>query len=303
MRSTFFFKRAMVNFLRNRRNNFSSVINVAVVSFFSVLLLFIVENVLEFVDRLVSENSAAVILRDSATEEDIKKTGNFLSAQRVIEHSRYISPDEAYEELKKAFSLSSAAADIDPVKLLPHLYEIRFFRTVERKDYDRFREELGKIAAFKEMRVNSDLMELSFRIKKYSVYFKGIILLIVCISSFYILSNTIGLNLNNNRRGEIELIELLGGDSLDIKIPYIIEGMVVISIGFFLGVLIAYAGAAAVFPYARKVLDAGIFSYTPVMIDGKDTLLIYAILVMSGLFGVVRFINRFIRGLYEEESL
>ncbi|MCX7958896.1 MAG: hypothetical protein N3B13_07605, partial [Deltaproteobacteria bacterium] len=157
-------------------------------------------------------------------------------------------------------------------------------------------------SAFGEMRVNSDLMELSFKVKKYSVYFKGLILFIVCISSFYILSNTIGLNLNNNRREEIELIELLGGDSLDIKIPYVIEGMVVISIGFVAGTLIACSGAFAVFPYIGKILHSGVFSFRPVMIDSGDMLLIYIILLMSGLFGVIRFINRFIRGLYEENS-
>lgn len=303
MRGTFFLKRALINFVRNKYNNFSSIINVAVVSFFSVLLLFIIENMIEFIDGLISENSAAIILKDSATEEDIKNMSDLLSEQKGINGYRYLSPYDAYEEVKRVFLLSSDTVELEPSQVFPHLFELRFSRTIGREDYYQFQEKLKKNVAFKEIRINSDLMELSFKIKKYSIYFKGVIFFIVCISSFYILSNTIGLNLNNNRREEIELIELLGGNYLDIKVPYIVEGMIVITLGFVCGILIAYIGALVIFPYIGKIFNTKLFSFKPIMIELSDAALVYFILVISGLMGVIRFINRFINELYEEVRL
>lgn len=303
MRSTFFFKRAYVNFLRNRFNNFSSIINVAVISFFSVLLLFIIENAVEFIEKLVSENSAAIILRDSVSQEDIDNIERLIKNEDGIEHYRYISPASAYNELKKVFSLSTESYDIEPEKVLPHLFEIKFKRSLSKMAYEKFISKIKNDNAFKEIRINSDLMELSFKVRKYSVYFKGIIFLIVCISSFYILSNTIGLNLNNNRREEIELVELLGGDYLDIRIPYILEGILVVTLGFLFGLSIAIGGAWVLFPLIDKVLYSGIFTFKPVMLQPDDIIIIFFILIFSGLFGVIRFVNMFIKGLYEDNTL
>ncbi|MCX7944976.1 MAG: permease-like cell division protein FtsX [Deltaproteobacteria bacterium] len=300
MRISFFLKRAVLNFLRNKYNNFSSIVNVAVVSFFSILILFVIENAIEFVDRLVSENSAVIVLKDSATLEDIKGVEEIVSKQKGIERYRYISPTHAYEELKNAFGLSAEVADLKPERLLPPLFELKFSRYMEREDFERLKMQLSQNIAFQEMRVNLDLIILSFKFKEYSIYFKGIIIFIVCISSFYILSNTIGLNLNNNRREEIELIELLGGDSLDIKIPYIVEGIIVVSIGFLLGLFIAFGCFITVLPYISKMLHFGVFSFTPVVVKSIDVVFVYLVLVISGFFGVVKFINRFIEGLYEE---
>ncbi|MGC8928742.1 MAG: cell division protein FtsX [Myxococcota bacterium] len=301
MRGTFFFKRAYLNFLRNRFNNFSSIVNVAVISFFSILLLFIIENVVEFIEGLVSENSAAIILNDSVSEEEVSNFERLIKGEEGVEYYKYISPTSAYNELKKVFSLSTSAYEIVPDKVLPHLFEIKFKRSLNKIAYEQFLTDIKSNGAFKEIRINSGLMELSFKVRKYSIYFKGIIFLIVCISSFYILSNTIGLNLNNNRREEIELVELLGGDYLDIRIPYILEGILVVSLGFLLGLLIASGGAVVLMPFIGRILHTGIFSFEPVTISGSDILLIFSILILSGLFGVIRFVNRFIKGLYEED--
>ncbi len=301
MRSFFFFKRAYVNFLRNRYNNISSVVNVAVVSFFSVLILFIIENSIEFLEHIISENSAAIVLREPVSESEIMSIDNFLKNQKGIESYKYIPPSAAYQELKRVFSLSAESADISPDEILPHLFELKFSRYIDSVEYDKFISELKKNSGFGDIKVNTDLMNLSFKVRKFSIYFKGIIFLIVCISSFYILSNTIGLNLNNNRREEIELVELLGGDYMDIKMPYVLEGMAVISIGFILGISVAFAVAIILLRYAGRILNSGVVSFDPVMLNTSEAILLYAILTLSGLFGVVRFINRFIKGLYEED--
>lgn len=303
MREAFFIKRAYVNFFRNRHNNFSSIINVAVVSFFALFLLFILENAIGFVEKLISNNSAIIILKVNSSPDDEKVLNDIIQGEKSIESFRFISPKEAFSELNTAFSLNTGSIDIEPEKILPAVFEIRFSKSLNSEAYNRFLKRLNECNAFKEIRINMDILEMSFKIKRYSIFFRIILYIILCISSFYILSNTIGLNLNNNRREEIELVELLGGDYMDIRIPYILEGLLVIGIGFGLGLAVAVSGAYLFIPVISSVLSSKVFSFSPVMIREIDVIAIFSILVLSGFFGVVRFIRRFIRGLYEENSI
>jgi len=303
VREAFFIKRAYVNFFRNRHNNFSSIINVAVVSFFALFLLFILENAIGFVEKLISNNSAIIILKVNSSPDDEKVLNDIIQGEKSIESFRFISPKEAFSELNTAFSLNTGSIDIEPEKILPAVFEIRFSKSLNSEAYNRFLKRLNECNAFKEIRINMDILEMSFKIKRYSIFFRIILYIILCISSFYILSNTIGLNLNNNRREEIELVELLGGDYMDIRIPYILEGLLVIGIGFGLGLAVAISGAYLFIPVISSVLSSKVFSFSPVMIREIDVIAIFSILVLSGFFGVVRFIRRFIRGLYEENSI
>jgi len=303
VREAFFIKRAYVNFFRNRHNNFSSIINVAVVSFFALFLLFILENAIGFVEKLISNNSAIIILKVNSSPDDEKVLNDIIQGEKSIESFRFISPKEAFSELNTAFSLNTGSIDIEPEKILPAVFEIRFSKSLNSEAYNRFLKRLNECNAFKEIRINMDILEMSFKIKRYSIFFRIILYIILCISSFYILSNTIGLNLNNNRREEIELVELLGGDYMDIRIPYILEGLLVIGIGFGLGLAVAVSGAYLFIPVISSVLSSKVFSFSPVMIREIDVIAIFSILVLSGFFGVVRFIRRFIRGLYEENSI
>ncbi len=300
MRSTFFIKRAYINFLRNWYNNFSSIINVAVVSFFSIFLLFILKNSVEFIEQIVSKNSAAIILKTEASKENISGVEALIRGEKSIEKYTYISPSSAFEELKKNFSINTESAAINPDSILPHIFEIKFSRYIDKETYNRFVTSLKKMESFEDFRINESFLELFFRLKKYSIYFRIAIFLILCISSFYILSNTIGLNLHNNRREEIELVELLGGDYLDIRLPYIFEGMLIVGIGFMLGLLIAISSFYMLLPALNKFFNMGFISFEPVMIGMKDIIIIFVILIMSGLLGIIRFIRRFIKGLYDE---
>lgn len=300
MRGSFFIKRAYINFFRNRFNNFSSIINVGVISFFSILLLFMLENSVEFVEQIVSKNSAAIILKNGSGSEDLAEVETLIKGEKTIERYTRISPDAAFEELRRNFSLSTDAVPIDPNSLFPHIFEIKFSRSIDRPTYDNFINLLKKTDGFEELRINSDLLELFFKIKKYSIYFRIIIFLILCISAFYILSNTIGLNLHNNRREEIELVELLGGDYLDIRIPYILEGMIIVGCGFLLGLAVALGSVYIMSPFIYRLFNMSLISFEPIMIGFRDIFVLFFILVISGLMGVIRFIRRFIRGLYEE---
>jgi cell division protein FtsX len=303
VREAFFIKRAYVNFFRNFQNNFSSIINVAVVSFFALFLLFILENAISFIEKLVSSNSAIIILKEDSSSEDIGGFREIIRSEKIVESFRYISPEEAFSELNRTFSLRTEAIDIKPEGVLPPIFEIRFYEGLDKESFERFIHRLRQGKGFKDIRLNMELLEISFKIKRYSILYRIVLYIILCISSFYILSNTIGLNLNNNRREEIELVELLGGDYIDLRVPYVLEGLIVVSIGFCLGLLVAVTSTYLFVPLISSILSSKVFSFTPMMISWIDATAIFIILLVSGVTGVIRFIRRFIRGLYEEDSV
>lgn len=184
-------------------------------------------------------------LKEDASSEAISDLQNKLSANPKIKEVRYVSKEEALEIYKKAtadkpllselvspsifpaslefslMDLSSAQEIIDELKGEPTVDQVGFTASLGGE------ESLGDVV--------SRLRTLTWYLRAGGATFVGILSL----TSFLVLVVIIGMRMTA-RRGEIEILSLIGATSGFIRSPIVIEALVYSAVGVFVGWFFAF---------------------------------------------------------------
>ena len=161
-------------------------------------------------------------LEKNVTEERIEEIRREISLLPEVENVRYISPEESLEELKKEYpEYASLFSDLKENPLPPTF----FVKPRSIFSIKLLTEKVNEIPEIKGFFYSKELVDkLIFSIKTFSILSLIIVFIFIGIFVFFI-----GVNINLsifNRREDIEIMKLLGVHPNFIKIPFIIEGIV-----------------------------------------------------------------------------
>ncbi len=161
-------------------------------------------------------------LEKNVTEERIEEIRREISLLPEVENVRYISPEESLEELKKEYpEYASLFSDLKENPLPPTF----FVKPRSIFSIKLLTEKVNEIPEIKGFFYSKELVDkLIFSIKTFSILSLIIIFIFIGIFVFFI-----GVNINLsifNRREDIEIMKLLGVHPNFIKVPFIIEGIV-----------------------------------------------------------------------------
>lgn len=145
-------------------------------------------------------------------------------------------------------------------------------------------EALQKIADVDRVVNNQDVvnvvLSLSDSIKKFSI----VIMLILLIIAIVIMSNTVKLTVFNRRR-EINIMKYIGATDRFIRVPFVLEGLIIGFLGAVLAFLVVFWGYFALVNYVKANLNFELFQLVEAI---KIAPLIAVIFVVVGsLIGVV----------------
>ena len=161
-------------------------------------------------------------LEKNVTEERIEEIRREISLLPEVENVRYISPEESLEELKKEYpEYAFLFSDLKENPLPPTF----FVKPRSIFSIKLLTEKVNEIPEIKGFFYSKELVDkLIFSIKTFSILSLIIVFIFIGIFVFFI-----GVNINLsifNRREDIEIMKLLGVHPNFIKIPFIIEGIV-----------------------------------------------------------------------------
>lgn len=170
-----------------------------------------------------------VYLSDSATIDHTTALEKYFSENSNVDKLKYVKKEEALGQFRE--QMASYAPDLlndmDLLKFIPASYQFSIDKKVPAQDQLNVMQDLAVA-----LKVLPGVEEVSYGqdwIKSYSALMTGlqwtgsVFILIIFVSAGFVMSNSIQ-NSIQQRRNEIEVLELIGATSKYIRTPFLYEG-------------------------------------------------------------------------------
>jgi cell division transport system permease protein len=212
---------------------------------FSVTI-FLAQSALNFkrvMNRWGDDTKITVYLAEGQTDETRKAIESYLGKVSEVQMIKFISQDEAIALFSKKNSLftNDFIDDLKEQEVFPESFEVTLKGSIQNAAY------LKRIKEVSE-KINTQLgvEEVSYGqgwIEKYSAFLNlmnslvAVIVILFIVASLLIISNLIRVVVYN-QRDEIEILELIGETKSNIRLPFIMEGIVFSAVSFSIGLLL-----------------------------------------------------------------
>lgn len=293
---TFFrsFRDAFKSVIRNFSLSLASITCITITLIIIAAALLLSNNVKNFTNEIEKDVTIVAFL-DSDVKDDVRE--NFETAIKKnlnIETFNYKSKTEVKNEMareNKTFSSVLAEWD-DASNPLKDTYTIKV-RDV--KDIGKTAKEIEKMDGVSSVQYGEGLVEKLvgvFDAIEKITYVAALALIIVTI---FLIINTIKLTIFSRKR-EIGIMRLVGASNSRIKLPFVIEGIILGMIGSIIPILVVVFGYTALYDYFGGVLFSPVIklvSPTPFVVNTSLIILIIGMVV--GMVGSARAVRRYIK--------
>lgn len=267
---------ALNSLMKEKWINLLSSLTVAASLLVSAMAIITIFNLENFTRTLPERFTMVVYLQDSASQEDTQKLLAQLKNKDYVSGTKYISRDQALNEMKRTLKdVSNVLEGLDENPLSSAI-ELKLKKeSVTAPTVKKISEELKKMPGVDDVYYEAKIAETVYLLK---TSIENMSIIILCIISFvvlFVISSTVKILLYR-RKTEIEIIKLLGATGGFIRAPFLIEGGV---IGF-LGGVFASIGAT-VFYYS---LTTSFSAFMPIL---KTLVLPVEIVVLLPIAGIV----------------
>lgn len=221
-----------------------SILSLSISAIFSVLL--IAKNTKNIFNKWSENIEITIYLSENSSESDWQQIQSFLDKNDWIEKSQFVSKKQAKEKFQ--VSLSEYAPELKDLEDIDN----PFPNTIEAKlslatGIENVTNNLSKFA--KQIEALSGVEEVSWGkqwLEKYSKFFLSfknlslLLVLIVIAASLFIVANSIRSSIED-RRNEIEILELVGATKSMVRKPFILEALVLTSLALASAFAMSYA--------------------------------------------------------------
>lgn len=196
-------------------------------------------NIESLLGVIEEENVVMVYVEDDTTDEELEAMETELNAISNVKTVEFVPKEDAWEEQLDTMEEAQAQffTEISSDIPLPDAYKV----TVEDLTYfDETVEKIEELDNIDTIRENKDLAEKLVTIREGVEVIAIVIVVALLIISLFIISNTIKLTVYS-RRLEISIMKAVGATNSFVRIPFVVEGMVlgiisgVISLGLVWG--------------------------------------------------------------------
>ena len=278
-----------------RIRNFFSILIICL-SFLTLGIFLALSNNLQQTARELSKNLAAVFfLENDVTEEGQTSIESRLKSSPLITEVRFVGSPDALDKFQTKFpELKDIVQNLDK-NPFPPSFEVTFKEeNLSPKDISLFIDEMRQVEDISDVQFNQEWVDRMYslsRLARAVGFFLGGILVM---ASFFIISNIIKLNVFS-RQDEIEILRLSGASNTFIRIPFLMEGMILGVLGGALSLLLLFI-LIKIFPLyigsSLGVLDELIkFRYLTL----PQCLVLVLSCALIGFFGSLSSLSRFLK--------
>ena len=254
-------KEGFKNLVHNRLMTLASIgvlISCLVLTGSAVMLTINVSNI---VDSVGDTNVTKVFLDDSYTKLEAVYKGKELGQVANVSQVEFIDKDEAIQAYRDQLGdevFANMSGDDNP---LPYAYSVKMDDLSKYDDtVARIKEVDGVASVSSHREVAEKLTNLSSFITTMSLW----IILALAIISLFIISNTIRMTMFSHRF-EISIMKSVGATNAFVRVPFIIEGVVIGLISAIIAIILLFVLSDAVINSVQKILDFKYTRFTEVM--------------------------------------
>ncbi len=194
-----------------------------------------IDKVLEDVEN---KNEVVVFIDESYTSEQAQALESEICAVPEVESAVYMTKEDALENFKKDFGDESGILEgLDERNPLRDRFTIKLHSIHDTK---KAAEALGNIEGVANVRARSDISDKIIQVRDVVTAICTVLILILVLVSIFIISNTVNLTMFN-RREEIAIMKMIGATNGFVRIPFVIEGLLIGIAGATLALFLQWA--------------------------------------------------------------
>ena len=292
-------------FFRSLRDAFKSVVrnfslSLASITCITITLIIIAsalllsENVKNFTDEIEKDVTIVAFLESDVKDDTRENFETSLKKNLNVETFEYKSKDEVKEEMaKENKTFSSVLSEWDDASNpLKDTYTIKV-RDV--KSIGKTAKEIESTDGVNSVQYGEGLVEKLvgvFDAIEKITYIAALALIIVTV---FLIINTIKLTIFSRKR-EIGIMRLVGASNSRIKLPFVIEGIILGMIGSIIPILVVVFGYTGLYDYFGGVLFSPVIKLvSPMPFVVNTSLIILVIGMVVGMVGSARAVRRYIK--------
>lgn len=228
----YIFKQGFKNIWRNIRFSLASIATMAACIFLFGLFLALVMNFRYMVHSAEEGVAVVVYFEEGAKQEQIDDIGAKIRKMTEVDHADYISADQAWEEFRDDYlggdeNLAEGFRDQDNPLANSASYQV-YLKNVE--DQDKVVAEIEKMDGVRDVSQSQSAAKTLSTFNKLIGYVSLAIVFILLAVAFFLISNTITMGISV-RQEEIGIMKLIGATDFFVRAPFVIEGIILGTIG------------------------------------------------------------------------
>lgn len=247
-------------------------------------------NVEEIVDRVQKNNEIIVYISDDRAELEAIQVGKKIEMLENVHSAIFVSKEEALEQYKEMLGDQLFARVDEDFNRMPNSFRVSF---EDISKYDNTVAQIKQIDGVESMLDRREFAEKLATISKFINIISVCVVAALVVISLFIIANTIRATMYS-RRFEISIMKSVGATNMFVRLPFLIEGMVIgfISAAISTGAL-ALLYKALVEVIERTILEFGFIPFTDVVLP--LAIAFAAVGVLVGFFGGFISIRKYLK--------
>ena len=251
-------------------------------------------NVQNFTEAIEKDMTIVVFLENEANEDDVKKVEQEIKSISNVEKYTYQTKQEVKEKMQEESEVFNAVLDNweDKDSPLKDTFQVKIKEITAIKNTAEKIEKIDKVSIVRYGEGMVDKMVKAFSSIQKITY--GIVIALVIVTVFLII-NTIKLTISARKR-EIGIMRLVGASNLTIKIPFIIEGMILGLFGSIVPVLVTTYGYLAFYEHFDGYLYSRLIELIiPEPFIYQTSLMVIGIGILVGMIGSASAVRKYLK--------
>lgn len=285
---------ALKSVVRNFSLSIASITCITITLVIIAAALMISNNVKNFTNEIEKDVTVVAFLDSNVTSEKRDDFETALKKNTNVESYKYKSKEEVKEEMQKDNdTLSPILAGWDKESNpLRDTYKIKVHDVNKIGDTAKEIEKMENVSLVQYGEgVVEKLVGVFNAIEKITFVAAGALIIV----TIFLIINTIKLTIFSRKR-EIGIMRLVGASNMRIKLPFVIEGIILGMIGSIVPILVTVFGYTAMFNYFGGVVFSPVIKLVkPMPFVLNTSLIILLIGMIVGMIGSARAVRRYIK--------
>ena len=251
-------------------------------------------NVQNFTKLIRDDFTIVVFVENNATEEEETRIKEELEKINNIESIEFKSKKDIMEEMKESSQtfnnvMSSWEENENP---LDDTYQVRVKNDEKISDTA---EKIKQIEKVENVKYGEGMVDSMVRIFNIIKYILSIIVIALVVVTAFLIVNTIKITIFS-RQEDIEIKRLVGASNISIKQPFVIEGLIIGTLGSIIPIIFTIYGYSFLFEKTGgKVFSQFIKLVDPFPFSLYVSAILLVIGVLVGMFGSNRAVRKYLK--------
>lgn len=236
-------KQGLQGIWRNRLMVLASVCTVSACLFILGIVYCLVANVQQFADDLDDSLGIIAFLSENVSEESVPALVEQIRGMEGVKEVTYVSADEAWQNFKESMGFDDqlgedTLAQLDQDNPLANSASLEIY-LYEAADQNDFVAQLQTMPQIRSIRYAAETADVLANLSSMITWGGMALILLLVFIAILLISNTIKLSVFV-RRTEIGIMKYIGAKDSFVKIPFIVEGMIIGVLGAVLPAILIY---------------------------------------------------------------